>query len=306
MRKYFGKLKNRFRKLNLTWKYVLNLKPTIRYTVARSTLSSEQSKKVVRELNIKGISITSVEELLKDRKFFDDLDSEANSILDNRKIELQELKSKAAADDFVGQKTFNVQLLGEDVEFDSKSVFARFALQESFIEIAKAYFGMQVSLRYYDVWITFATTSEARESQLWHYDREDQLILKIFCYLDDVDEGAGPFTYAPETHQKGSLRNETPEYFYEQRVQRSTDKQMSDVIPSEKWIRALGKKGTLVFADTRGYHKGGEARSRDRLMFVAMFTSPASDSKRLIRYSEQTNLDGLSSTQRGALEFNNN
>ena len=62
---------------------------------------------------------------------------------------------------------------------------------------------------------------------------------------------------------------------------RSALMSMAVVVPPEKWLKATGPKGTIVFADTSGYHKGGLARERDRLMYVCMFTSPSSQSKEL-------------------------
>jgi hypothetical protein len=216
---------------------------------------------------------------------------------------LQDLKRKALDSTTIGEKTFNVELLGSEVVFEPESIFARFALQETFLNIADSYFGMLVKLRYYNVWNTFATTGEARESQLWHFDREDNYILKVFVYLNDVDEGAGPFTYAPKTHRKGKYWGKQPEYRLEQNVKRSTDEQMSAVIPKENWMKAVGEKGTIVFADTRGFHKGGEARISDRLMFTCLFTSPASDSKRLLSYPKDLSLNHLTNKQICALEL---
>ena len=187
----------------------------------------------------------------------------------------------AASRDSIGDKTFNLELLGSPVKFDPSSVYARFALQSLFRNVANGYFQMLAQLRYYNVWYTFASSTTPRESQLWHFDREDNYILKVFVYLNEVDLGTGPFTYAPGTHRKGQRWNILPESFLEQNVLRSSDDQMSKVVSKTDWVRALGKKGTIVFADTRGFHKGGEARTGDRLMFTCMYTSPASQSKRL-------------------------
>jgi hypothetical protein len=141
---------------------------------------------------------------------------------------------------------------------------------------------MYTRLRYYNVWHTFATTGEARESQLWHRDREDFKILKVFVYLSDVDEGAGALTYARGSQRSRGLKS-NPECFVEGGVKRSKDEQMAAVVPPERWVQAKGPTGTIVFADTSGYHKGGLARERDRLMYVCMFTSPSSQSKELFR-----------------------
>jgi hypothetical protein len=41
-----------------------------------------------------------------------------------------------------------------------------------------------------------------------------------------------------------------------------------------------------VLADTRGYHKRGLARERDRLLYTCMYTSQASQSQELLTRAE--------------------
>jgi hypothetical protein len=91
-------------------------------------------------------------------------------------------------------------------------------------------------------------------------------------YYSDVDDGAGAITYAPGTHRKGRIRK-IPESFLENGVRRWSDEQMDAVVPEEKWIKGAGPKGAIVFADTRGYHKGGLARTSDRILYTCMFTN---------------------------------
>ena len=112
-----------------------------------------------------GIAVTSIDRLLADPKPFAELEAAVASLLDSRREELDEIKLRAGDASAIGEKTFNVELLGSEVLFDPESVFARFALQETFLDIANAYFGMLTKLRYYNVWQTFATKGAARESQ---------------------------------------------------------------------------------------------------------------------------------------------
>lgn len=291
------------RRSEFFWRYGFNFLPSLNYRFGAEKNSTEAVRGVIENLNRDGIAITSVSELLGTDKSFAELESEVQKMLEERGDEIEKLKIHANDADSVGDKTFNVELLGSQVNFEPDAVFARFALQDALLNLANNYFQMIVKLRYYNVWYTFATNSAARESQLWHYDREDNYILKVFLYLNDVDEGAGPFTYAPQTHPKGVLRGREPEYFLEKNVRRTTDEQMSAVVPKENWIKATGKKGTIVFADTRGYHKGGEARTSDRLMYTCMFTSPASESKRLLQFSNNLQTKELNKKQISALEL---
>lgn len=235
------------------------------------------AKRIVKDLKINGVAISSINELFGATNVLVDLESQVSN-LESKQIQAESDASSPR------EKCFNVELLGGKPVLDLDDVFARFALKTPLLEIANGYFGMFTRLRYYNVWHTFATQDDARQSQLWHRDREDFKILKVFVYLSDVDDGAGPLTYARGTQLSRGMKRE-PAHFMEDGVKRSTDEQMAGVAPSATWLKATGAKGTIVFADTSGYHKGGLARTRDRLMYVCMFTSPASQSKELFRRS---------------------
>lgn len=284
------------KKTEFVWRYGLNLSPTLDYRIKKRNPLSDVEEKIINKLNLDGFVVTSVEELFSDDSEFQELETATQVLLDQRKQEIDDLKSKAN-DTAVGKKTFNLEMLGSELTFDSESIFARFALNNRLLNIANAYFQMYAKLRYYNVWKTFASQGSARESQLWHFDREDNLILKLFLYLDDVDEGAGPFTYAPGTHRKGPFRSIKPEFFMEGNVRRTTDEQMDAVFPKENWKKGTGKKGTIIFADTRGFHKGGEARTKDRLMYTCMYTSKASESKDLLKIPSKMETKTLTNDQ---------
>jgi len=263
-----------------TWRFGFNLSSTLAFLLDHTEPTGEAAR-VLNELNQYGIAKSSVDRLFSDTTIFvkmcqevDDLEQLLATDLDQARI--------AAKSDTEGLKTFLYKLLGEKPELDPESIYARFALQKEILQIANSYFQMYTQLRYYNVWHTLATDSRARESQLWHRDREDHLIFKVFAYLSDVDEGAGPFTYAPGTHRKGAIQRE-PKSFVEKGVQRWNDEQMNTIVPDNQWIKATGKKGDLIFADTRGCHKGGLARTSDRVLYTCLFTSPTSQVSELFK-----------------------
>jgi hypothetical protein len=261
-----------------TWRYGFNLKSTLAYRFNQPAVNGE-TERVLDELNRNGVAITSVEKLFSDTSCFDEMCRAVDELEDDWAGQIAAERASANRYD-TSQKTFLFELLGRHPQLDPDSVYARFALQQPILQTSNAYFGMYTQLRYYNVWHTLTTNTEARESQLWHRDREDHSILKLFVYFVDIDEGAGPFTYAPGTHHKGASRS-TPEFFIENGVRRTTDEQMAAIVPQEKWIKGIGKKGTILLADTAGYHKGGLARTHDRLMYTCMFTSPTSQAPEL-------------------------
>jgi Phytanoyl-CoA dioxygenase (PhyH) len=291
------------RKTELLWRYGFNLMPTVNYKISSGNKLNKEEAQILQNLNSDGLAISSVESLFPNDDIFQQLEKKTSNLLDNWDDRLDLLKKSANDESSVGKKTYSIELLGSKVEFDFQNAFTKLALHETLLNIANAYLGMYAKLRYYNLWFTFPTKTSARESQLWHFDREDNYILKVFVYLKDVDEGAGPFTYAPGTHRKGKFNSINPKNFNEEGVLRTTDEQMNEVFPEKNWFKAIGKKGSIIFADTRGFHKGGEARENERLVFTSMYTSPASDSKRLITYPQDFNQNEVSESQFKALQL---
>jgi hypothetical protein len=182
--------------------------------------------------------------------------------------------------DTPGYKSYLLTLFGRHLPLDPDDIVVRFALQPEILNMANSYFGMLTKLQYYNGWHTFPTQAPPRESQLWHRDPEDRYVLKMFVYLTDVDEGAGPLTYAPGTHAQGTVKTAVESRLVREgqvKAYRSDDAQMNAVVPRRQWITAIGPKGTVVLADTRGYHKGGLARERERILYTCMFASQASN-----------------------------
>jgi hypothetical protein len=266
------KLERVAKNTEFTWRYGFNLGPTLRFRFHQPVLVSEAAR-VLASLNRDGVALTSVAALLGPTSSFDDLSADVARLQKSLHDQIAGARSLAATSEIeIGKKTFLLQYLDRNPALDPESIYARFALQPNIWQIANAYVGMLTRMRACNVWHNFPSQAQPRESQLWHRDPEGLYIVKVFVYLSDVDEGAGPFTYAPGTHGKGRVRQK-PHYILEGDTKRSTDAQMAAVVPCDNWVTCTGPRGTIVFADTRGYHKGGLSRERDRVLYVCMFTS---------------------------------
>src|SRR5262245_41377331 len=260
---------------DFTWRYVANLKPWFDYQRMRKSLTPVQQL-LVDDLKRDGITISSVDQLIGNPLLFEELESAVWSYEASLADEINQARLDARNPDHV--KSYCFHLLGRSQVWDLNSIFLRFAVQPVVLDVANAYFGMFTRLLYYNVWHNLPTQSEARESQLWHRDPEDRRILKLFVYLSDVDDGSGPLSYALGTHGLGMVKTVPESRLLKEGstfVRRSDDTQMSAALPREKWTTAVGRKGTMVFVDTRGYHKGGFVRERDRIVYTCMFNSQA-------------------------------
>ena len=170
-------------------------------------------------------------------------------------------------------KGFLLQWLGRHPMYDGASIWAEVA--RTLAPLATAYLEATALLRFYNLWEVRPTTSPPSRSQLWHRDVEDTRIVKAFLYLSDVVPGAGPLIYASGTQLGGVAADQTPETFIEPGSGwvRATDAAIAGLVPATAWRCAYGPPGTLVVADTAGWHKGGYATSTTRLTATSDWTT---------------------------------
>ena len=227
---------------------------------AVSTASVDPSVADIAErLRRDGVLITDVEAVFGDRSLFETADAKA------RELHAQPRERKDAE---AGSKaTYLTKLATRQYEADHP--FVALALHPRVLSIANAYLGMRSTLRALDLWLTQPTEGPAIQTQLWHRDGDDFMNMKMFVYFTDVRRPAGPLTYAPRTHPLGD-RRDLPEH---DAHARSTDEQLRAVVPESEWVLCEGAPGTVVFADTCGYHKQLKPETDERLLLMSHYVS---------------------------------
>lgn len=221
--------------------------------------ADEEVRALVSSLRRDGFGVSRVDDVLGDARLFDEAAARARELADARPHD------EAAAE---GTKATYLTKLAAG-SFAADDPFVRIALHPRVLQVANGYLGLHSTLRALELWRTRPTPGEAVQTQLWHRDADDVVNLKLFLYLTDVTRPAGPLTYAPRTHPLGGRRG-TPEHDADHR---STDEQMAQVVPPGEWRVLEGPPGTIVFADTRGYHKQLKPTGDERIKLVAQYVS---------------------------------
>ena len=191
-------------------------------------------------------------------------------------------------------KDYLTSLLGK--QFDLDSPFLALALHPLFLRTANGYLGLRSVLRAVNVWMNRPTPSPAKESQLWHRDGDDRMILKVFIYLGDVDLDNGPFWFIPRSHLKrvGTVTRPLE-------AARVDDQDMRSWIADNQWKVCTGPTGTIIFADTTGFHKGGKCDKRSRILLTFEYVSGASPYPREFQLRSDAGMEDLNPLQRYAL-----
>ena len=138
-----------------------------------------------------------------------------------------------------------------------------------FFEITKEYLKSTPILCSVKLWLstTFKAPQETgdKEAQIFHFDMSRARWLNYFVYLSDVDEASGPHCYVKGSNniEKNSPGHELLKRGYV----RISDSDIERSFGKENIVEMMGKKGTLIIEDTRGFHKGKSPISNSRFMF---------------------------------------
>jgi hypothetical protein len=182
------------------------------------------------------------------------------------------------------KKDFIIHLVQRTDELSKNDPLLKVALDEKLLEIVGSYLGVWPQLNGIGAWLNYPTEDDAKTSQLWHRDPEDMKIIKVFIYLDKVDESTGPFTYIPDTHPFGSAAGKAAVYEKQKRV---LDSDLAKVYPSESWLACTGPASTMILADTVGYHRGGKPAVGQRILVTFTYTSGVPFTNRFFRLKEK-------------------
>jgi hypothetical protein len=147
----------------------------------------------------------------------------------------------------------------------------RWGLEERLLALVTNYIGLPVTYRGLAVRRDFAGGDKV-ETRLFHRDNEDNRIVKIIVYLNDVGEAEGAYEFIPRRNSPASWRIPVS-------VSRASDEAVARLVPRSRWVPCTGRRGTVVLTDTCSvFHRGRIAETEDRqtLFFAYNSTMPIS------------------------------
>lgn len=174
---------------------LINKKAKSLYQTCNLKLDSIQLK-ILAELNNNGIATLHIDDLILKKKLFENLNNSTHSL------------KASKAESLKGQTFYNHKIRGIGRNINGKIIpepYLDLFLSDKLLTIVNAYFGQWSRLNYIDSWYTLEVSDDDlfASTELWHRDHEDKRVIKIFLYLSDVTDDAGPFAYIMGTHSKG-------------------------------------------------------------------------------------------------------
>lgn len=194
-------------------------------------------------------------------------------------------------------KEIYIQTVHREHTFADNDFVSEYLASPRFAAIAAQYLRMVPRFAGNSFWHTYPAPVEDRVySQRWHRDYNDSQLVKVFLYLNDVEDN-GPFEYLTGSHGRGALGrrfnvvgNDGYRVYPEDAAmdELTAPLALHDLakVPepqrfgaSAPWhkqparLLCTGKAGTLIFADTYGLHRGGHVRSGYRNMVMTTFST---------------------------------
>ena len=206
-------------------------------------------------------------------------------------------QDNAVSDDYL------VKLYPPSPTLELDNPLLRFGLHPTVLNIVNSYFGLWSKLIYTDVWCQLKFDQKRRiGSQRWHRDPEDQQIVKLYLYFSDVDDGNGAMEYISRSSNRLA---EGCEDIARWRAAGGThyppSEDLERRIPRLRWVTTAGKRGTLVFCDTTGFHRGNIANKSSRIAATWTFVTPASLFPRRFTVGSKLSCASLSDAARFAI-----
>jgi hypothetical protein len=232
-------------------------------------------RRVVERLREEGYTTLPFSELVPDTAVWDELEADASAFVADTEAGLaSEREGGEAVLRRRAGKEFLVRKYSWGVELGPDDPWLRLGTNQRLLDVANEYLQMWSKLEYVDVWYTQpGGTDERKSSQRWHRDFNDRHLLKAFLYLVDVDEETGPFEYVPRSAPGGELDklwpwrplgdNYPPDDEFAERL-------------NGRSVSFTAPKGTLIFCNTSGFHRGGFATGKTRVLATWTWDSPAS------------------------------
>jgi hypothetical protein len=249
-----------------------------RYRASRTQLTDAQHD-VARQLECDGVASVPIAQLFADRPsdLWQSLSTAAEKFASSSSTReaIAAFNRGEGGDAF---KSYVVRQITDTADLPAHHPLVQFGLSPVILAIVNSYLGMFAKLHSANFWYTIPTarSHQRTASQRWHRDPEDFRLVKVFLYFTDVDEAAGPLEYIPESRLgrryaklwRFAGGTGVGGYPPQDPIERE--------VPLDQRRKLLGNRGTVVFCDTSGLHRGGFATDHPRILATWTYVTPAS------------------------------
>ncbi|RCJ34867.1 phytanoyl-CoA dioxygenase [Nostoc punctiforme NIES-2108] len=152
--------------------------------------------------------------------------------------------------------------------------FYAWAMEKRLLNLIENYIGLPIAFHGVHLRKDFPSKHQFG-TLLWHSDAEDRRIIKIFIYLNDVEEKTGPFEYIPRSLTSLFSWNYIRLFYklWKSGYMGIDDEEVKPVIPKSAWKSCPGPAGTVILVDTKNALHHGTVRTEERSTLFFCYTA---------------------------------
>jgi hypothetical protein len=236
----------------------------------------EVQQRIVESLREDGIAVVQFRELF-DEPAWAGLEADIAPFVRETEETIRDAPPKPEhKDDFIVRRFLRRK---ETPRFSLDNPWLRVGVSDTLLDIVASYREQWLTLHYLDNWFTvpYSGADKRIASQRWHRDPEEAHVVKVFLYLSDVDEEAGPFEYIRGSSTGGRYGELWP---WSQGDLHPPEDELYRAVAPEDRATLMGPIGTMIFCDTGGFHRGGFARTKPRILSTWSYVSPSPERRR--------------------------
>jgi hypothetical protein len=257
----------------------------------------EVQSRILDSMRSDGIAVAPFRELFGD-ELWETAQADIAGFVEETESRLPELREQKST------KSYIVRRFGKTkTTFPLDDPWVALGLSSRMIDVINSYRGEPTWLVDFDHWYTIPDpeATDRVASQRWHRDPWDNHVVKVFTYFSDVDGEAGPFEYIRSSPGGGRYGDRWPwEDGGGDSVYPPQD-ELADAVAPEDVLTLTGPAGTMLFCDTSGFHRGGLALSKPRVLTYHAFVSPRTRKAPRLKLDRSSGADGLSDAARFAV-----
>lgn len=261
---------------------------------------SPLQERLVESLRRDGIAVVPFAELVDGR--WDDLYDDFMRFARETESRIEDYQQRTHGKTYIVRR-FLMKVDGgkKRFKFSAADRWLRLGVSDEILGVVNGYHGPR-QLIDLDNWYTIPDpgAGERIESQRWHRDGGNNHVVKVFVYFSDVDDGAGPFEYVRGSAAGGRYGDLWP---WEPKSLYPPPEEFDAAIPLEDRLTVTGPAGTIIFCDTSGFHCGGFARTKPRLLSYHTYVTPPPGKQPRFKVNWSRDGDGLSQQARFALAW---
>jgi hypothetical protein len=196
------------------------------------------------------------EEFKKKNFFFDSKNNQEIFLYNNKNSSFEDILNKSFE--------CKIPLITLNFILKKDSILKKIATSSIFYTIAKNYLKSEKLTINTHCFISHPLEVNEQEkknnAQYFHYDCDYRKFLKIFVYLTDVDRNSGPHCFVENTHIKKKFKHIL--------AKRIDDNEILNSYPAKDYREFIKPKGSIIFEDTFGLHKGSFPKKESRAILI--------------------------------------